>query len=43
MTGLSARNLKYMRAAQKRGPTWNLCNKLLHYCRGAITCACLTP
>jgi len=43
MTGLSARNLKYMRAFAEAWPTSNLCNRLLHYCPGAITSACLTP
>jgi DUF1016 N-terminal domain len=37
MTGLSARNLKYMRASAEDGPTSNLCNRLLHYYPGAIT------
>jgi hypothetical protein len=36
MTGLSARNLKYMRSfAAKPGPTPNLCNGSLHNCLGA--------
>jgi predicted nuclease of restriction endonuclease-like (RecB) superfamily len=37
VTGLSARNLKYMRALAEPTPTTHLCNRLLHDCRGATS------
>jgi predicted nuclease of restriction endonuclease-like (RecB) superfamily len=36
MTGLSPRNLKYMRAFAEPLPTRESCNKSLHNCPGAI-------
>ena len=43
MTGLSARNLKYMRAFAEAYPDPASCNRSLHDCRGATTSGSSRP
>lgn len=42
MKGFSPRNLKYMRAFAEAWPDSELCNRLLHNCRGATMWSCST-
>ncbi len=43
MTGLSARNLKYMRAFAEAWPDLEFVQQVVALLPWAITCACLTP